>query len=133
MNPRKPTGPQQGPRPQGPQGRKPQHWYPYHYCPPYYYDWYDYDYDYDWSDYDYDWNYLAPNKAKEDRSKAMPTPNQPTTVWTDYQQGFKDGWKAAMDYMGYTIEPIPVPGPPPMPTPVPTPKPAAPLAEGAEE
>lgn len=117
MQPRKPTKGQRPP--QGPQGKKPQHWYPYHYCPPYYYDWYDYDYDYDYDWYDYDWNYLAPNKARN------PGSPKPTDAWSDYQQGFKDGWKAAMDYMMYgVVEPVE----PPFPAPT-APKPT----EGTEE
>lgn len=129
MTPKRPTG---GPRPQ--QGKKSQYWYrhPY-YCPPYYHDWYDYDYDYDWYDYDYDWydyEYLAPsNKPKRPMPPRGPARNaEYSDESPSYQQGFKDGWKAAMDYMMYGMEPVePTPPPAPMPMP-PQPRPA----EGVE-
>ena len=127
MQPRKPAGPQSSPRPQSPrpnhgQTKKKYHHgyrhYPYYH--PYHYDWRDYDwYDYDWRDYDWydydwrdrDWNYLS----SEERM-SMPTPSSNVENYTDYQRGFKDGWKAAMEYMMYEYqqecEPIIVPSPP---------------------
>lgn len=103
------------------QGKKPQHRYPGHYYPHYYYDcydydWYDYDYDYDWYDYDYDWydHDYGPRRSHQSKKskgpRAIPVKqsagNYQDSCQEVYQQGFKDGWAAAMDYMmyGYEIE-----------------------------
>lgn len=118
-------------RPQPP-GPKPQptkdshYWHRYHYWPYWDYDWYDYDwYDYD----DYDWEYAPHRKSKAQRS---------ADNWTDqidpaqqaYQQGFKDGWKAAMDYLMYGEEMVVEPMPPaPTPPNPPMPRPQGPEAE----
>lgn len=82
-----------------------------------------YDYDYDWYDYDYDpedWDfYSAPRKARA-------TPTVDDTAILAYQQGFKDGWMAAMDYAMYggpAAEADPKPPMPPMPMPPAPPKP----------
>ena len=125
MHPRKPTKPQ---RPQ--QGNRPQHWR--HYCPPYYYDWYEWDDYYNYYDY-YDWDeeYVSANKSKPS-GPIRPGPvktAESIDTWTAYQQGFKDGWMAAMDYVMYGVVQAEDPTPPPMPTPPMPPKPI----EGANE
>lgn len=140
MNQRKPNGPraqqrpQQGPQ-QGPQSKKAQSWWYHHRYHPYYdwYDWYDYDYydyDYDWYDYDYDYTYDSPpNRPKRPQPPRGPVK---TADYSEdsaaYQQGFKDGWKAAMDYCyGYSMGPVEPMPTPPMPTPpMPTPLEGAP-------
>lgn len=128
-----------GPRPQASPGpmtpqKKAQYWWHRRHYPFYdydwsYHDWYDYDYDYDW--YDYDDHYYTPAvKAKR------PPPKGPinTTEYSDdslaYQQGFKDGWTAAMEHMMYGMEP-PAPMPPaPMPVPpMPMPMPSDGIVE----
>ena len=131
MNPRKPTKGPQGPRPA--QGRHPQHYW-HHYRPwPHHYYWYDYDYD--WYDYDYDWyDYLYDDYTQQRPKKpAGPAPTAVNDFNSDeyasyYQQGFKDGWKAAMDYVMYGEgqEPMPAPPMPPMP---PVPGPSIPREE----
>lgn len=97
MNPKKqpPRGPRP-PRSAKPSGKKSKHYW-HRRCYPWYD--YDYDYDYDWDDdYDYtDWDfYTAPRRSKAD---AMTDP-----VMAAYQQGFKDGWIAAMEYSYYGEE-----------------------------
>lgn len=109
--------------------RPSKHYWHYRRCYPWHnwdYDWYDYDYDYDWDDdyyyddYDYtDWDfYSAPRRPRAPRP--VRNWNEDSTV-TDpvaaaYQQGFKDGWAAAMDYVMYGEKPVS-----PTPTPEPTP------------
>ena len=150
MNQRRPNS---GPRPQqtrtSPQGKNPQHWNRYRRpWPPYwydYYDWYDYDwydyYDYDEYDYDeYDYYRSSSNTAASEKNKrpmsARSNTNGPAEYveYTEsqmiYQQGFKDGWKSAMNYMMGGMDPVePVE---PIPVPVPTPS-TTPPTEGASE
>jgi hypothetical protein len=88
------------------------------------YPWYYNDNDYDWYDYDYDygdWDYYSSTK----RSRS-PGPVKNWDEGTDdaammaYQQGFKDGWAAAMEYAYYgegNITPDEVIPMPPAPTP----------------
>lgn len=116
---------------------KPKHWYHYRHHWPYWhhYNWYDNDYDwydsnYDWSDSDYDsedWSfYSAPNKPKMSRHTNDYSNNNDWSayVMSAYQQGFKDGWYAAFEYMNssegtstWTPEPSPTPEPKPTPEP----------------
>lgn len=115
MKPRKPIN-----KPQPPRGKKPQHWYNHHHYWPHYHDWYWDDYDYYYWD-DYDWDTLAPNRARAPGATDTLDEYLPY-----YQQGFKDGWAAAMDYMTMygtveQVEPMPPPKPMPMPPPMPSP------------
>lgn len=112
MNPRK--QPNRGPRP-GPSTKpagKPSKYYWYRHCYPWY------DYDYDWNDYDYDWyDYTMARRAKASAAEWEET-DTVDSVAAAYQQGFKDGWIAAMEYAYYgegktmpesAAEPVPVP------------------------
>lgn len=112
--------PSRAPRPSmGPKNSR--HWN-HRRCCPY---WYEHDWDWDWDD-DYEWDddlyYYAPHTAKAPR---------PVKAWDDstdsvsaYQQGFKDGWYAAMEYMsmysGPRNKPMPAPAPEPTPPMPPT-------------
>lgn len=102
--------------------RYPRYHWPRHrrhwpYCPDWYdrdyeYD-YDYDYDYDWHDYPYD-NYIDARRSKSSQvSKAW---GEESEAYMAYQQGFKDGWMAAMEYVMYS-ECVTPPEPAPEPTP----------------
>lgn len=117
-------------RPTGPQHTSPgsqpsKHYWHYRHWPYWDYDWYDwdwYDYDYDWYDSDHDWEYAPNRKKKPSRPRAEWDSGTSSDVMAAYQQGFKDGWYAAMDYMSYSegtmIEPKPpAPPAPPMPAP----------------
>lgn len=111
MNPKKPhTKPQRGPS-KGPMKHSRYNWYHrrWPYCP----DWYDYNHDYEY-DYDWDWDYTYDDYLDSRRMKAPSSRawSEESDAQMAYQQGFKDGWKAAFEYMTYTeCDVIPEPEP----------------------
>lgn len=135
MNPRKPPGrpgrPTAGPKPARNPSISKNYWRHRRHWPHWRdhcdYDWYDYEYDYDDYDYDYD-NYLSPRRSRTTPfSKNWENGETMDEQQMAYQQGFRDGWLAAMEYAMYGCEPTP-PAPEPEPIvpfePTPTPAPA---------
>lgn len=136
MNSRKPTGrpgrPAAGPKPARSTNISKNYWHHRRYWPrwrdycDYDYNWYDY-YDYYDNDYIYD-NYLSPRKSKGMPAGQNWEDNEITEDYLQlaYQQGFRDGWVAAMEYAIYGEEMPPDSNPeptPPMPPAPPTPSP----------
>lgn len=112
MNTRKPPFKGQRPSPNTkPAASKPSKHYWHRRCYPWY------DYDYDWNDYDYDWDYYSHRRSKA--PMADWEEGSDDAVMMAYQQGFKDGWVAAMEYAYYgegNTNPEPVVPPPAPPT-----------------
>lgn len=99
-------------------------WHHRRYCPDYpdypdSDDWYDYD---DWHDYDYSSIGRTPMKSKASVSGSNSSPSNWYEYSSDdmqeaYRQGFKDGWKAAMEASTTTSCVEPTPGEPVIPEP----------------
>lgn len=120
--------PSRGPRPaMGPKQSK--HYWHNRRCWP---DWDYWDHDYDWDyDYDLDWDhnlyYTVPRRAKAPTPVKAWDEGTGSDVIMTYQQGFKDGWYAAFEYMSMygTGRPMPEPAPEPKPPVSPTEDPAS--------